>query len=367
MQASFLNPLTGRQKWQLALGLAIIYVPLRIYMNVLVIDQAIFFHKLPLWIMELLITTVFFTVWIKVIEGLQQYLVGKFGESFFDDFRFLNQLFTLLIAIVLAVVFNLVFRVLWHWMEILWEQQGFNDLIPTMWPDQLQQKRRANNSITVMALMAVYYLATHKRVYQKLQQVHINEERLEKENIKAHFNALKNQVSPHFLFNNFSVLTSLVETDPKLSVEFINRLSKAYRYILEQSDYDHIKLGKEIEFLETYMFLLKIRFEDKLQLHVVIPEPDLERYSIVPLTLQLLVENAVKHNQMSASMPLIIHIGVEGDSLLVSNPMQIRELPEPSTRLGLYNIINRYRLLVNRRVVVSQEDNHFKVKIPLFL
>ncbi len=366
MQANFLNPLTGKQKWQLAFGLAIIYVPLRIYMNVLVIDQTIFFYKLPLWIMELLFTTVFFTVWVIVIEWLQQYRLDNFGEAFLDDSRFLNQFVTLLIAIVLAVLFNSIFRILWHSMELLWEQQGVTNLLNLKVPYQLQYKKRANTSITVMALMAVYYLATHKRVYQKLQQVHINEERLEKENIKAHFNALKNQVSPHFLFNNFSVLTSLVETNPKLSVEFINRLSKAYRYILEQSDYDHIKLGKEMEFLETYMFLLKIRFEDKLQLHVTIPEPDLTRYSIVPLTLQLLVENAVKHNQMSASMPLTIHIGVEGDFLIVSNPMQIRELPEPSTKLGLYNIINRYRLLINRPVVVSQEENQFIVKIPLF-
>jgi two-component system, LytTR family, sensor kinase len=366
MQASFIAPLTSRQKWQLAFGLAIIYVPLRIYMNVALIDQAIFFHKLPLWIMELLITTVFFTIWIRVIEWLQQYIVAYFGEAFFDDFRFLNQLFTLLIAIVLAVVFNLVFRVLWHGMEMLWEQQGVTDMLSIKVPDQLPQKRRANNSITVMALMAVYYLATHKRVYQKLQQVHINEERLEKENIKAHFNALKNQISPHFLFNNFSVLTSLVETNQELSVEFIHRLSKAYRYILEQSDYDDIKLSKEIDFLETYIFLLKIRFEDKLQLHIAIPPPDQERYSIVPLTLQLLVENAVKHNQMSASTPLKISIYMEGDFLAVSNPLQIRELSEPSTKLGLHNIINRYRLLINRPVMVSQEDNQFIVRIPLF-
>ncbi len=366
MQTSFIVPLSGRQKWQLAFGLAIIYVPLRIYMNVLVIDQAVFLFKLPLWIMELLFTTVFFTVWVVVIERLQQYIVRYFGESFLDDFRFLNQLGTLLIAIVLAVLFNSVFRVFWHGIETLWEQQSVEGVLPLRIPEQLPQKRRANNSITVMALMAVYYLATHKRVYQKLQQVHFNEERLEKENIKAHFNALKNQVSPHFLFNNFSVLSSLVETNPELSVVFINRLSKAYRYILEQSEYDHIKLSKEIEFLETYMFLLKIRFEDKLQLHVSIPKPDLDRYSIVPLTLQLLVENAVKHNCMSSRQPLTITIRIEADYLTVSNPLQVRELPEPSTRLGLNNIINRYRLLINRSVEVCQNESQFTVKIPLF-
>ncbi|MEO6685071.1 MAG: histidine kinase, partial [Dyadobacter sp.] len=188
---------------------------------------------------------------------------------------------------------------------------------------------------------------------------------LEKENIKAHFNALKNQVSPHFLFNNFSVLSTLIETDKEVSIEFVSRLSQAYRYILEQSDFDQIKLHTEIEFLETYMFLLKTRFEDKINLKIQLSDKQTDSYFIVPLTLQLLVENAVKHNQMSVANPLVITISIEDDLLIVRNPIQLREVTEASTGIGLNNIINRYKLLVNKPVFVENIENQFVVKIPL--
>jgi two-component system LytT family sensor kinase len=364
VQSKSIYLLTGRQKWELGAGLAIIYLPLRIYMNVQDLNQAIFFHKFPLWIFELTITVIFFSFWIIVIEWLQHYIAEVWGESFLDEFKFFNQLFTLLIAIGLAVMFNVVFSFLWHWMEAVWDHKAFG-MYPVKINDLSNPKRKANNSITVMALMAAYYLAANKRSSQKLQQVHINEERLEKENIKAHFNALKNQVSPHFLFNNFSVLTTLVETNQELSIEFIARLSKAYRYILEQSDFEYIKLRTEIEFLETYMFLLKTRFEDKLKLDIRITSEEMDDLSIVPLTLQLLIENAVKHNRMSANYPLTITIYRADDFLIVSNPIQLREASEPSTKLGLQNIINRYRLLIDKPVLVIQEEGKFVVKIPL--
>jgi two-component system LytT family sensor kinase len=348
---------------ELGAGVAFIYLPLRIYMNVLGIDQATFLHKFPLWVIELTITIIFFSLWIIVTEWLQHYIAGIWGEDVLDEFRFLNQFFTLLIAIGLAVMFNAAFSILWHWMESVWDHTTFE--MPPLLSRLANPKRRANNSITVMALMAAYYLASNKRASQRLQQVHINEERLEKENIKAHFNALKNQISPHFLFNNFSVLTTLVETNQEQSIVFIGRLSKAYRYILEQSDFEYIKLRTEIEFLETYMFLLKTRFEDKINLDVQVSAQQMDQYSIVPLTLQLLIENAVKHNRMSAQNPLTITIVIDGEFLIVSNPVQLRELPEPSTRLGLHNIINRYKLLIDRAVLVIQEQGQFIVKIPL--
>jgi two-component system LytT family sensor kinase len=362
-QSRSIYTLTNRQKLELGAGVAFIYLPLRIYMNVLGIDQATFLHKFPLWVIELTITIIFFSLWIIVTEWLQHYIAGIWGEDVLDEFRFLNQFFTLLIAIGLAVMFNAAFSILWHWMESVWDHTRFE--MPPLLSRLANPKRRANNSITVMALMAAYYLASNKRASQRLQQVHINEERLEKENIKAHFNALKNQISPHFLFNNFSVLTTLVETNQEQSIVFIGRLSKAYRYILEQSDFEYIKLRTEIEFLETYMFLLKTRFENKINLDVQVSAQQMDQYSIVPLTLQLLIENAVKHNRMSAQNPLTITIVIDGEFLIVSNPVQLRELPEPSTRLGLHNIINRYKLLIDRAVLVIQEQGQFIVKIPL--
>ncbi|MBE9464439.1 sensor histidine kinase [Dyadobacter subterraneus] len=364
MWAETLYPLSHKQKWKLGFGFAIIYVPIRIYINVTNYTVPLLLHKFPLWIIELIISGLFYTLWLNVIEWLQYYIARFPSSKNSIHYKFINQLLTLLIAIGLAAMFNIAFRALWHWMESIWDPHLFHvsssgELL------MIQQKRRANNGLTVMALMAAYYLASNVRVYQRLQHVHINAERLEKENIKAHFNALKNQVSPHFLFNNFSVLSTLVETDKELSIEFISRLSQAYRYILEQSDFDQIKLRTEIEFLETYMYLLKTRFEDKINLEIRLSEEQLDSYSIVPLTLQLLVENAVKHNQMSATSPLVITISIEDDFLIVRNPVQLREPTEASTGIGLHNIINRYKLLVNKPVLVEKQHNQFVVKIPL--
>lgn len=364
MQYRTTIPLENLQKWKLGLGLAAIYVPIRIYMNVLQIDTPGLLHRLPLWTVELLFSVAFFTLWINVVEWLQYYIAKFLGEDFPERFRIVNQFLMLLFAIALAMIFNHWYRYLWHLMEAVWEKESFY-VLPITLNESPVGRIRANTSITVLALMAGYYLAANRRVYQRLQQVSINQERLEKENAKAHFNALKSQVSPHFLFNNFSVLTTLVETDQELSVQFINQLSKAYRYILEKSEYDSIKLATEVEFLETYMFLLMIRFGDKLNLSVQISCQEKERYSIVPLTLQLLVENAVKHNRMSTSNPLLITISVDGDYLVVSNPMQVRDLPEVSTRLGLQNIVNRYKLLINKPVMVEKDRNCFTVKVPL--
>jgi two-component system, LytTR family, sensor kinase len=358
------DTLTASQKWRLGFGFALIYLPIRVYMNLLSIDLPFFLHRLPLWVVEITVSASFFTLWIHVMEWIQRYLSRVFGERFFEESKFLNQLVTLSVAIVLAFLFNSGFRVLWHFLESVYENQPFE--FPTAARDASQMhRRRANTAITIMALMGAHYLASNKRANQKLQQVLIKEERLEKENIKANFSALKNQVSPHFLFNNFSVLSTLIEMNQEKSVEFVNRLSKAYRYILEQGEFEMIKLKTEIEFLDTYMFLLKTRFEDKIGLDIRISSRDMEYFSIVPLSLQLLIENAVKHNQMSASNPLIITIVREGDFLIVSNPVRARQLAEPSTRLGLQNIIERYRLVINRQVQVLSGQSEFVVKLPL--
>lgn len=360
--------LTHFQKWKLGFSLAIIYIPIRVYINVAVIDQKVFSHKLPLWIVSLIVSVIFFTFWITFIEWLQQYLHKLFGDVFLFEFKFPSQLTTLVIAIELAVLFNSGFRTLWRFMEVSLDPLYTVNNPPPSTPQLLymeNQRKRLNNGLTVMALMAAFYLAANRRVYQRLQEVHSNSERLEKENVKAQFNALKNQVSPHFMFNNFSVLSSLIESDPELSIQFVNQLSKAYRYILEQASFDHIKLRTELEFVQTYTFLLKTRFEEKLKVEIEVSEYERDHYSIVPLTLQLLIENAVKHNQMSSDNPLIVTIRTKDLQLIVSNPLQLRPVSEPSTGLGLQNIINRYSLLKSGPVKIGEQEGRFVVKIPL--
>ena len=218
-----------------------------------------------------------------------------------------------------------------------------------------------------MAMLMAYYLAANRRGYSQLARLRIQAEELGKEAAQAQFTALRNQVNPHFLFNSLSILSSLVEVDAKLSVQFINRLSKAYRYILEQRDAERIQLRTELDFIESYTFLLHIRFDERFQVHINLPEADQDRYQIAPLTLQLLVENAVKHNRMSDEEPLIVRIDRENDYLRVANPIQPRPRMEESTGVGLTNIVNRYRLLSNQPVWIGEVDDEFVVRIPLLL
>jgi two-component system LytT family sensor kinase len=362
--------LTTRQKWQLALSISIIYMPLRVYISIYDFEEISLAQRLPLWVMEITVIVLFFFVWISVIEWIQQQLFGWFGTDFLMEFKIPAQLAMFVIACAMAVVYNTGFRTLWSTAESALETQfGLTQNRSSQSTMALQytrsQKKKSNNGLTIMALLSAFYLASNRRAYYQLSEIQIETERLEKENAQAKFTALRNQVSPHFLFNNFSILTSLIETDPALSIQFISRLSKAYRYILEQSDHERIILKKELDFLKTYIFLLNTRFDDKLRVSIDLSEHDAGHYSVAPLTLQLLIENAVKHNQMSAEAPLKVFIYIESNYLIVSNPIQLRPKLETSTGLGLQNIINRYKLLTAYPVLVEDEETVFVVKIPL--
>ncbi len=188
---------------------------------------------------------------------------------------------------------------------------------------------------------------------------------LQKENLQSQYDVLKQQVNPHFLFNSLNVLTSLIKIDPDLAEQFSEQLSKVYRYVLENRDNELIDLNTELSFLNAYIFLINIRFMDKLEVRMEIPE---ERRSdkIIPLAMQLLIENAIKHNVMSKSRPLVIDIFVDNHNYLnVVNNLQERPSQVVSTGLGLKNIINRYQLLNLKSPVFEKTENQFIARIPL--
>jgi len=280
-------------------------------------------------------------------------------------FSIRDQLITLIPAVLLAVLFNMILVRTWGLMSQWWNpfpRPMFGDLRTR---DIMHTRWRAGQALTILALIAAYYLCVSNQVQEKMKKLLVDSERLEKENMHARFLALKNQVSPHFLFNNLSVLSSLVESRPEQSGEFIQELSSAYRYILEQSELDKISLKEEMKFLDTYMYLLRTRFKEKVILDSALSSADEERYSVIPLTLQLLVENAVKHNTMSLANPLIISIKIIDQMLVVNNPLQLRQQEQPTTRLGLKNIVSRYKLLQDKDVLIEKTATHFTVKIPL--
>jgi len=372
MNPAQLNSLTSRQKLQLALSVVVIYWPIRVYININDLTQVALLGRLPLWLMEITVNATFFFLWISVIEWIQQRLFGWFGKGFLMEFKIPAQLAMFMMATVLAILFNMGFRSLWNFAESSLEHrfglsQHYTPEDSIAHHFTKDQKKKANMGLTILAMLSAFYLASNRRAYRQLESVQLKAERLEKENVKAQFDALKNQVSPHFLFNNLSILSSLVELDSELAGKFLQQLSKAYRYILEQSDNDRISLEVELEFIETYLFLLQMRFEEKLRVTIDVPDAIATRYFIAPLTLQLLVENAVKHNQMSEEKPLQVSIQVADMYLVIENPLQPRPQSVPSTGLGLKNIVNRYKLLTDSPVVIAEKDGVFCVNIPLLV
>jgi sensor histidine kinase YesM len=180
----------------------------------------------------------------------------------------------------------------------------------------------------------------------------------------AKFESLKNQIDPHFLFNSLNVLSSLIEENPDNAQRFTTSLSKIYRYVLEQKDKELVSVAEELAFAKTYMNLLKMRFENSLfyELPTTGINPEAK---VVPLSLQLLLENTVKHNVVSEQRPLHIRITIEGDYLAVQNDYQKKEVLQDRQGVGLQNIINRYGIITNRKVLIEQNEKTFTVKIPI--
>ena len=180
----------------------------------------------------------------------------------------------------------------------------------------------------------------------------------------ASFETLKNQLDPHFLFNSLNVLSSLIEENSKKAQEFTVALSKIYRYVLDQKDKNLISVEEELNFAKLYVSLLKMRFEDAIIINFQ-TESDMNEFRIVPLSLQLLLENAIKHNIISDQKPLQIDIFKEDNYLVVQNSFQKKQTFEKSTGIGLQNIIQRYNLVSNLEINIQQTEKYYTVKLPL--
>jgi hypothetical protein len=189
-------------------------------------------------------------------------------------------------------------------------------------------------------------------------------ERLEKEKAQVQFDNLKNQLNPHFLFNALTSLNGLIFENQGLASQFLQHLSKVYRYVLQYKDRNYVPLQTELDFIQNYVFLLLTRFQKALVIKFDISDAARER-AIVPVTLQILIENAVKHNVADDRQPLILEIVSVGDYLVVSNNLQVRTRIGLSNKQGLDNLSSLYRFLTDRPVIVNQTDSRFAVKIPL--
>jgi two-component system, LytTR family, sensor kinase len=216
-------------------------------------------------------------------------------------------------------------------------------------------------SLILCALVITLYEAIS--FYVQLQKAVSEKEQLERQNVESQLEGLRNQVNPHFLFNSLNTLIYLIPEDSAKAVNFVQKLSKVYRYVLESRDAKVIPLSEELEFLKAYTFLLKERFGDNLRVKI----KDLEHHSdtaIVPLSLQMLFENAIKHNVISTEKPLDIEVFAQNGHLVVRNNLQRKNQVMDSTGVGLQNIRDRYRMLTDRDVEVIASQQYFTVALP---
>lgn len=202
-------------------------------------------------------------------------------------------------------------------------------------------------------------------IYKKYKESIIEKEEMQQLNLQQEFDTLKSQVNPHFLFNCFNTLSSLISEDKNQAEAFLNELSKVYRYLLRNNENSLSTLRDELAFIQSYYNLLKTRYGNAIELQTEV-DKKYYRYLLPSLSLQLLVENAVKHNVVSKMQPLVIDIfSMEGSKLAVNNNLQLKKIKMPSNKIGLSNIQSKYELLKQSGYEVMQDDNNFTVVLPL--
>ncbi|MEO1049614.1 MAG: histidine kinase [Bacteroidota bacterium] len=212
----------------------------------------------------------------------------------------------------------------------------------------------------------IIFIAAYEIIflYRERKRLQLESERQQKENILSQFETLKNQINPHFLFNSMNALSNLIENNPEQATQFTREFSKVFRHILELKENAVVEVSEELDLLKSYLFLQKTRFEENLIIDLKVGA---ERLSdlIPPFSLQLMVENAIKHNEISSTNPLHITIEDQGNFIIVKNNLQMRGDKVVSTKVGLRNLKERYKLLSEKKPEFFMEDDHYTAKLPL--
>lgn len=214
--------------------------------------------------------------------------------------------------------------------------------------------------ITCLVVSSCYMI----HLIRKSQQVSSENQQLRTENLLNQYEALKSQLNPHMLFNSLNTLQSLIRESPDKAQDYLQELSRVLRYTLQENESQSVRLQEEMGFARAYIFLLKMRYEDNLFFDIQIDE-EVDACLLPPMSVQLLIENAVKHNEISNRRPLTIYVRTSGKRLTVSNQIQPRLTASGGTRIGLANLAKRYSLLFKKEIEVREENNLFSVTIPL--
>jgi len=223
-------------------------------------------------------------------------------------------------------------------------------------------------NLTTHIIMICVVFITH--VYETVFLVKESEsdklrnEQMERAKAEAELEALKNQIDPHFIFNSLNTLSHLIEEKPAIAKKFNDRMADVYRYILQNKARDLVLLSEELEFLQHYFFLLVMRFEEAVQLNLSIPGNIAEQYLIPPISLQMLAENAVKHNEFSDSSPLVLSVTF-AEAIIVQNNLKRKTIRRGSSKIGLNNLNERYKLTTGKPILLEETETLFTVILPL--
>ena len=216
---------------------------------------------------------------------------------------------------------------------------------------------------TLLISFIISLIFTAIGFFQAWKRSFIQAEKLKAEMLAYKYESLRNQINPHFLFNSLNVLSDLVYDDQRMAVKFIQQMSDLFRYVLDSRDKELVPLRDELEFIRSYTFMLKTRFEEKLKIEIDV-EASSDDY-IVPMSLQLLIENAVKHNEVSEAFPLRISLRKNADSLEVENNVQPKNAGDDSKKTGLKNITQQYAFFSERPIKIITSDERFLVRLPI--
>ena len=219
----------------------------------------------------------------------------------------------------------------------------------------------------VIMICVVFIVHVYETVFlvKESESEMLRNSQLERARAESALEALKNQIDPHFIFNSLNTLSHLIEEKPVKAKQFNDNLADVYRYILQKKGSDLVLLREEMDFLNDYFSLLQIRFEKAVRLYINVDPGHLDQYLVPPISLQVLAENAIKHNEFSDAQPMIISIKLEDGFLIIHNPVRKKMLARPSSGIGLNNLRERYLLTTDKEVAITENNHEFIVRLPV--
>ncbi|HYF30449.1 MAG TPA: histidine kinase [Chitinophagaceae bacterium] len=302
---------------------------------------------------ELVLSYVFFTATGFVIWNgnvrLMQYLRKNNVEVYETYLRVVVTYF--LVNVLFSGIVSLGALYGWHWLS--------------------RESRLNSTSILLASLFVIITVLFVNNLFEIIllrKEMEYNRRRakkMETAKVEAELEALKTQIDPHFIFNSLNTLSYLITREPQSARLFNDTLAKVYRYILGNKEKDLVLLKEELEFISNYFYLLKIRFSEAVNMIIEINDTSTDDFLIPPISLQTLVENAIKHNEFNEMHPLDIKVTVNSHYVVVRNPVKPKQQSTPSNKIGLNNLDNRYRLITRRSIVIENNHRFFTVKLPI--